>query len=112
MKTMNNKPQPKVKPMTKTDLLSAVADKSGLTKKDVTSVLDALTDVIREQLSKKGPGAIALPGLAKISVNDKPAQKATTKANPFKPGEMMEVKAKPARRIVKVRPLKALKDMV
>jgi len=103
---------PKVKPMNKTELLSAVADKSGLSKKEVTSVMDALTDVIREQLSKKGPGSVALPGLAKISVLDKPAKAASTKANPFKPGEMMEVKAKPASRVVKVRPLKALKDMV
>lgn len=101
----------KTKPMNKTELLGAVADKSGLSKKEVTAVFDALTDVIREQLSS-GPGSVALPGLAKISVIDKPAKPATTKANPFKPGEMMEVKAKPASRVVKVRPLKALKDMV
>jgi len=102
----------KVKPMTKTDLLSAVAEKSGIPKKEVTTVLDALTEVVREQLSSRGPGSVSVLGLAKISVNEKPATVSTMKANPFKPGEMMEVKAKPARRIVKVRPLKALKDMV
>jgi len=98
------------KPMNKTELLSSIADKSGLTKKDVTSVVDALTEVIREQLGKTG--SVVLPGIIKITVIDKPAKEATTKANPFKPGEMMEVKAKPASRVVKVRPLKGLKDMV
>jgi hypothetical protein len=42
----------------------------------------------------------------------KPATKATQKANPFKPGEMMTVKARPARTVIKVRPLKGLKEMV
>lgn len=100
------------KPMNKTELMSSVAEKSGLTKKEVTSVIDALTEVIREQLGQSGPGIVVLPGIIKINVVEKPAKEATTKANPFKPGEMMEVKAKPASRVVKVRPLKGLKDMV
>ncbi len=48
----------------------------------------------------------------KITVIKKPATKAGTRPNPFKPGEMMDVKAKPARNVVKVRPLKSLKEMV
>jgi len=100
------------KPMSKTELISAVAEKSGFVSSQVVGVLDALTDVIREQLSKSGPGSITIIGLAKITVLDKPAKPATQKANPFKPGEMMEVKAKPASQTVKIRPLKALKDMV
>jgi nucleoid DNA-binding protein len=98
------------KPLTKTELISAIADKSSLTKAEVTSVLEGLTNVIREQLSSGV--AVTLLGLAKISVVDKPAKEATTKPNPFKPGEMMEVKAKPASRKVKINPLKPLKDMV
>ena len=102
----------KEKPLTKTDLLNAVADASGVSRKEVSTVFDALTEVIRKELGNKGPGVVALLGLAKISVVVKEAKAATTKANPFKPGEIMEVKAKPATRVVKIRPLKGLKDMV
>lgn len=99
------------KPLTKSETLSAIADQSGVVKRDVAAVLDALGVVISRQVGKKGPGQFTLPGLLKITILSKPATKATTKPNPFKPGEMMAVKAKPARRIVKVRPLKNLKEM-
>ena len=59
-----------------------------------------------------GPGIFVLPGLLKISRVSKPARKAGKKPNPFKPGEMMEVKARAAYNVVKVRPLKKLKEMV
>ena len=100
------------KPMSKTEILNALAEKTGLSKKDVSGVLEELSGIIGQSLSKKGPGVFNLPGLLKIQVQRKPATKATTRANPFKPGEMMNVAAKPARNVVKVRPLKALKDMV
>ena len=97
---------------TKTEILSNIAESTSLSKKEVASVLDALSGEISKAIGKKGPGAFAIPGLCKIVVQRKPATKATTKPNPFKPGEMMEVSAKPARNVVKVRPLKNLKDMV
>ena len=100
------------KPLSKTEILNALAEKTELTKKDVSGVLEALSGLIEESLSKKGPGVFNMPGLLKIQVQRKPATKATTRPNPFKPGEMMNVAAKPARNVVKVRPLKALKDMV
>ena len=100
------------KPLSKTDFLAAVAEKSGLAKKDVSTMFDAMTEVIRGELSSKGPGTVSFPGLVKINVVVKEAKSATTKPNPFKPGEMMTVKAKPATRVVKVRALKSLKDMV
>ncbi|MCA8983372.1 MAG: HU family DNA-binding protein [Planctomycetaceae bacterium] len=100
------------KPMSKTELLTSLSESTGLAKKDVSAVLDGLGVLIEKSLGKKGPGVFNLPGLLKIQVQRKPATKATTRENPFKPGEMMEVKAKPARNVVKVRPLKALKDMV
>jgi len=56
--------------------------------------------------------AFNVPGMMKITVRRKPATKATVKDNPFKPGEKMTVKAKPARNIVRIRPLKGLKSMV
>lgn len=100
------------KPMSKTEILNALAEGTGLSKKEVTAVLDELGTLIESSLSKKGPGVFNLPGLMKIKVQRKPATKATTRPNPFKPGEMMTVAAKPARNVVKVSPLKGLKDMV
>lgn len=100
------------KPMSKTELLTSLSESTGLTKKDVSTVLDELGVLIEKSLGKKGPGVFNLPGLLKIQVQRKPATKATMKPNPFKKGEMMQVAAKPARNVVKVRPLKALKDMV
>ena len=97
---------------TKTQILANIAENTGLAKKDVAAVFDALGGEIANALGKKGPGQFAIPGLCKIVVQRKPATKATTRPNPFKPGEMMEVSAKPARNVVKVRPLKNLKDMV
>ncbi|MEQ8855138.1 MULTISPECIES: HU family DNA-binding protein [Gimesia] len=102
----------KDKPLTKTEILNALAEGSGLTKKEVTAVLDELSSLIAKNLGKRGPGVFNVPGLLKIQVQRKPATKATTRPNPFKPGEMMQVAAKPARNVVKVRPLKALKEMV
>ena len=103
---------PTAKPATKTEVLSNIADATELSKKDVAAVLDALGAEIKKGIGKRGPGAFTIPGLCKIVVQRKPATKATTRPNPFKPGEMMEVSAKPARNVVKIRPLKNLKDMV
>ncbi len=98
--------------MTKTELLESLSTGSELTKKQVSLVLDVLGEVIGTELSKKGSGIFILPGLLKISRVAKPARKAGKKPNPFKPGEMMEVKARAAYNVVKVRPLKKLKEMV
>ncbi len=100
------------KPMTKTEILSTLAEATELSKKEVGAVLDALGDVIGQELGKKGPGVFNVPGLLKIKVVDKPASKEHTRPDPFNPGQMMTVKAKPASRRVKVLPLKGLKDRV
>lgn len=100
------------KPPTKSEILNNISESTGLARKDVSGVFDALSAEIAKAIGKNGPGAFAIPGLAKIVVQRKPATKAATRPNPFKPGEMMEVSAKPARNVVKVRPLKNLKDMV
>jgi nucleoid DNA-binding protein len=98
--------------MTKTELLEALSTGSELTKKQVAQVIDVLGEVIATHLGKKGSGTFILPGLLKITRVSKPARKAGKKPNPFKPGEMMDVKARPAHNVVKVRPLKKLKAMV
>ena len=98
------------KPPTKTEIFSAIADETELTKKDVAAVFDALSGQIKKSLGRGGPKAFTIPGLCKIVVQNKPATKARKGINPFT-GEETVFKAKPARSVVKVRPLKALKDM-
>ncbi|HND53735.1 MAG TPA: HU family DNA-binding protein [Pirellulaceae bacterium] len=97
---------------TKSALYASLAEATGLARKDVAKVLEALQKEIGTTLGKKKIPEFTVPGLAKIVVIRKPATKAGQRPNPFKPGEMMEVKAKPARNVIKVRPLKALKEMV
>lgn len=99
------------KPTTKAETYSYIADKTGLTKKDIGAVFDALTTLIKRDLKRSGPGVYTVPGLAKIKVVRKPATKARKGVNPFT-GEPMVFKAKPARNVVKVLALKGLKDMV
>ena len=100
------------KPFTKSETLAALTEATGLARKQVAAVLDELGVVINRHLKKGGAGTFTVPGLMKIKTIRKPAQKARKNVpNPFKPGEMMDVAAKPARTVVKVLPLKKLKDM-
>lgn len=100
-----------VKAMTKSEIVSGIADATGLAKKDVNSVFEAMAAQIKKSLGRNGPGAYAVPGLMKIMVIRKPATKARKGINPFTKEETI-FKAKPARNVVKIRPLKNLKDMV
>jgi len=100
------------KPLNKSQTYQALAESSGMSKKQVATFFDALSKLISQQLGKKGPGVLAIPGMLKLKRITKPATKEAVKPNPFKPGEMMTVKAKPARNIVKAQPLKSLKEMI
>ncbi|NQU23230.1 MAG: HU family DNA-binding protein [Candidatus Nealsonbacteria bacterium] len=101
------------KPPTKTEILNNLAAATDLTKKQVAAVLEALADEIKKNLAPRGAGAFAIPGLLKIEKKKVAARPAKTGVpNPFKPGELMDVKARAAYCKVKVRPLKNLKDMV
>lgn len=94
-------------------ILGEIADKTELTKKQVGAVFDELGDLIQRHVKKGGAGQFVLPGMLKIKTVKKPARKARKGVpNPFRPGELMDVAAKPASTKVKVLPLKALKDMV
>lgn len=95
---------------TKSEILSNIAEATQLSRKQVASVFDALSDQIKAAVGRKGPGVFALPGLMKIMVINKPATPERTGINPFTKMEQVFA-AKPARKVVKVRPLKALKDM-
>lgn len=101
------------KPRSKSELFGSIADATGMAKKDVASVFEGLTRILSADLSKSGPGAVTIPGLMKVRVLKKPAQKARMGRKPGgAPGEMVMFKAKPARNVVKVRPLTGLKSMV
>lgn len=96
---------------TKSEIFTAVAEETGLAKKDVAAVYDSLSGQITKALGKRGPGMFTLPGLCKFTVKKKPATKARKGVNPFT-GEEQMFKAKPATNQVKIRPLKNLKDAV
>jgi nucleoid DNA-binding protein len=96
--------------MTKSAMMSAIADDTGLSKKEVIAVFDTLGTLINGHLKKGGAGVCTIPGLMKIKTIRKPATRARKGTNPFT-GEEMMFKAKPARNVVKVLPLKNLKAM-
>ncbi len=100
----------KPKPRSKSEVYKDLADGTGMTRKQVSSVFDALAGMIKKDLTK-GTGVFAVPGLMKIMVIKKPATKARKGISPFTKEEVI-FKAKPARKVVKIRALKALKDMV
>ena len=95
---------------TKSQLIAAIAEETELTKKQVTSVFDSLTGVIEGHIKRNAAGQFTLPGLLKMKVVRKPATKARKGINPFT-GEETVFKAKPARNVVKILPLKAAKEM-
>jgi nucleoid DNA-binding protein len=99
------------KPLSKSEVMATLAEKTGLPKKDVATLFDELSDLIGKQLGKRGPGLFTVPGLMKLRVIRKPATKARKGINPFTKEETI-FKAKPAKNVVKISPLKSLKDMV
>ena len=99
------------KARTKSEVYGDLAEGSDLTKRQVAALFDGLSGLIKKDLGKRGPGVFTVPGLMKIKVVRKPATKARRGINPFT-GEEMMFKAKPARNVVKVQPLKNLKAMV
>ena len=101
----------KPKPLSKSEIVASLAESTSLVKKDVVAVLDGIEALISSSLGKKGPGVFALPGLLKIQVQVKKATPAKEGINP-RTGEKITIKAKPARKVVKVRALKKLKEFI
>ncbi|MEM8757543.1 MAG: HU family DNA-binding protein [Planctomycetota bacterium] len=101
----------KGKPRTKSEVQSLIAEHVGISKKEVAAVFETMGTLIAADLKKGNAGTFNVPGLMKVTVQRKPATKARKGINPFTK-EPTIFKAKPARNVVKVRPLKALKDMV
>ena len=102
-------PAPKAR--TKSEMFGIIADNVGISKKEVAAVFDTVSEIAKADLSKRGPGQVNLGGLMKVMVQRKPATKARKGINPFT-GEETMFKAKPARNVVKIRPMKAMKDLV
>ncbi len=99
------------KPLTKNQIVANIAETTGLAKKDVDSMFSALVEEIKKSFGKKGAGAFVLPGLIKIDkklVKAQPAKKGVK--NPLT-GELYDKPAKPAHKKIRVRALKALKEL-
>jgi len=97
------------KRMSKTEFVEALATQSGVEKKQVSAVLEALSSVVYSEL--KAENEVVIPGLLKLTSVTKPAVPEREGINPFTKEKTM-FKAKPARKVIKPRPLKALKDAV
>ena len=97
-------------PFTKAQLYAAISEETGITKREVAAVFDALDGIIGRHLKKRGAGTFTLPGLAKFNVTVRKATKERQATNNFT-GEPMIIAAKPARRVVRIRALKAVKEM-
>jgi DNA-binding protein HU-beta len=98
------------KPLSKTDILNALAEATGKSRKEVGEILEALEALISENISK-GPGIFTLPGLLKIHVHERPATKERMGRNP-QTGAEVKIPAKPAKKVVKVKALKKLKELI
>lgn len=105
------KASPASKARSKGEVFRAIGDLSGVHRRDAAAVLHALGALIKADLSKSGSGVFKVPGLMRIVVKRKPATKAHMGINPFTKEQVM-FKAKPARNVVRVRPLQGLRDMV
>jgi len=93
------------------EVFSIIAQHVGIHRRDVAAVFHVMGSVIKADLSKSGSGVFKVPGLMRVTVQRKPATKARQGINPFTK-EPMTFKAKPARNVVRIRPLRALKAMV
>lgn len=100
-----------VKPLTKSEIQANLATATGLTRKQISAVLEALAAEINKSVGPKGAGAFVLPGLLKIEKKEVPAKPARKHVpDPFHPGEFKDYPKKPASSKIKIRPLKGLKD--
>jgi DNA-binding protein HU-beta len=101
---------PAPKPISKSEILNGLAERTGMSRKEVGTVVEALEELIKDNI-QNGPGVFNLPGLLKIYVHTRPASKERMGRNPAT-GEEMVIKARPASKVVKARPLKKLKELI
>ena len=94
---------------TKGQIMTQISEKTDLPKRDVQAVFEELEGVMTKSLKQNKE--FSIPGVCKMTVKKKPARKARKGRNPFT-GEEIMIKAKPASKQVKIRPLKKLKEAV
>lgn len=99
------------KSRTKSGFFQTIAEHVGIARRDVAGVFHVMGSMIQADLSKSGSGIFTVPGLMRITIKRRPATKARPGINPFTK-EPITIKAKPARNVVRVRPLRALREMV
>ena len=95
--------------LTKSQILASISESTGLTKKQVSSVMDEMHSLMERSIKKRGVGEFTVPGILKVTTVKKPARKARKGINPFTKEEVV-FKAKPASTAVKIRALKKLKE--
>lgn len=110
-KTTKKRSSVEFKPRTKTEIFGSIAEETGLSRKEVAAVFESMSDIIRKDIGRRGPGTFTVPGLLKIRKHRKPATKRRFGTNPFT-GEEQWFAAKPAKNVVKFTALKGLKEMV
>ncbi len=99
------------KRMTRAQIMSELSERTGLSKKELTSTFEALRDLIKRELSSQGPGEFVIPDMLKLRVRELPAKEERQEIDPFTK-QMRTLPAKPAELRVKATPLKKLKDLV
>lgn len=109
---MSKRPSAIKEKQTKTQILAAIAEETGLTKKDVQAVLQSAKGLAGRHLVKNGSGEFTVPEIGvKLRRVQKAARKAGMARNPFT-GEMVKVEARPASLSVRATAMKAIKDTV
>jgi nucleoid DNA-binding protein len=97
--------------LTKAQIIAALAQESGLDKKAVNGLLDALASLIKKELGPQGPGEVTIPNLIKLKAKATPATQDREGINPFTKQPTV-IKGKPASLKIRATPVKALKDML
>jgi nucleoid DNA-binding protein len=97
--------------LTKSQIIAALAEGSGVDKKSVTSVIDALGELVKKELGASGPGEVTIPNLVKLKAKKTPATEDRPGTNPFTKLPTV-IKGKPASLKVRATPVKALKDLL
>lgn len=96
----------------KIQILKAISEQTGLKSTQVKEVFAIAGHLAKCHLIKRGSGEFAVPEMAiKVVRKTKPATKARQGRNPLT-GETITIAAKPKRDVIKVRPLKALKEVI
>src|SRR5688572_32382230 len=98
------------KRLTKAQVIAELANSTDLDKKSVSRVFEGLSELIRKQLSSRGPGELVVPGLVKLRVVKKPATKERQGINPFTK-EPITIPSTPASNKVRAPALTATKDL-